>query len=457
MCLMRKKGHNVDWIKKKNSWIITGFILLVLTTLVIAGDRQGGHPSGKETVITIGVFSDSYWEVPNGYSYRILEDAIAIFEREHEGVRVEYVSGILKENYPEWLAEQMILGKAPDVFLVFGEHFSDFAEIGALKDLESLMEKDALFSTDRFYTSAFRCGQCGGKQYALPYECAPKLMFVNKTILDEEGIALPGEEWTWDEFYEICRKVTKDQDGNGVPDQFGVVGYTWADAFDANGVELFNPQGTECRLTGEAVRESILFMEELEGLYDGYHVTSRDFDLGNVAFQPMLFSEYRAYKSYPLSIKKYSGFEWECIPMPSGSRGDNVAELDTLLLAMNEDTKQTEYAWELMKLLSGDERIQSEIFTYSEGVSVLRDVTESDGTLQLLIESSGEDMGLNLRVLSDAVEGAVVSPGFRSREEAEAEVDRAVRDIMEGSSNISMEQIIWNREINNFLKDYRRR
>lgn len=447
----------MDWIKKRNSWFVIGVFLIILTTLVIANTRPGNHPFEKDTVITVGVFSDSYWEVQNGYSYRILEDAIDIFEKEHEGVRVEYVSGLLKENYPEWLAEQMILGKAPDVFLVFGEHFSDFTEIGALKDLESFMEKDTLFSADRFYTSAFQCGQYGGKQYALPYECAPKLMFVNKTILDEEGIALPGEEWTWDDFYGICSKVTKDKDGNGVPDQFGVVGYTWADAFDANGVELFNAQGTECRLTGEAVREAILFMEELEGLHDGYHVTSKDFDLGKVAFQPMLFSEYRAYKPYPLSIKKYSGFEWECIPMPSGSRGDNVAELDTLLLAMNEDTKQPEYAWELMKLLSGDERIQSEVFTYSEGVSVLRDVTESDETLQLLIESSGDNMGLNLRVLSDAVEGAVVSPGFRGREEAEAEVDRAVRDIMEGSSNISMEQIIWNREIDHFLKDHNRR
>lgn len=276
---------------------------------------------------------------------------------------------------------------------------------------------------------------------------------MNKTILTREGIALPKEDWTWEDFYEICKAVTKDTDGNGTPDQFGVVGYTWQDAFHSNGVQLFDGKGTECRLTDEGAKEAILFMEKLDGLYDGYHVTSRNFDLGNVVFQPMLFSEYRAYKPYPLSIKKYSGFEWECIPMPSGRRGANIAELDTLLLAMNDNTSQTEYAWEFMKLLSGDERIQSEIFTYSEGVSVIRDVTEADKTLQLLIDSSGDDNGLNLSVLSSAVENAVVTPKFRNSKEAVAEVDKAVRDIMEGSSNISMEQIIWNREINNFLKN----
>lgn len=426
--------------------------VLLLIAVIIMSDGYKKISFRQDTVLTVGVISDSYWEVQNGYSYRILEDAIAVFEEEHKGVKVEYVSGILKENYPEWLAEQMILGKAPDVFLVFGENFSDFAEIGALKDLESLMEADDDFAKENFYSSAFRCGQYGGKQYALPYECAPKLMFVNKTILNAEGIPLPQEEWTWDDFYEICRKVTKDTDDNGVPDRFGVVGYTWSDAFDSNGVQLFDQKGTECRLTDDGVRDAVLFMEKLEGLYDGYNVSGKDFDLGRVAFRPMLFSEYRAYKPYPLSIKKYSGFEWECIPMPSGVNGANISELDTLLLAMNADTSEEKYAWEFMKLLSGDERIQSEIFTYSEGVSVLKDVTESDETLQLLIESSGDDNGLNLRVLSSAVENAVVAPGFRNREEAVTEVDKAVRYIMEGSSNISMEQIIWNREINKFLK-----
>ena len=410
----------------RNRIFLAAGVFCLLAALVIMGDGWRKLFSGRERVITVGVFSDSYWEVQNGYSYRILEDAIALFEEQNEGVRVEYVSGILKEDYPEWLAEQMVLGKAPDVFLIFGENFNDLAEIGALKDLGSFMEDDGSLVKDEFYSSALACGEYGGRQYALPYECAPKLMFVNKTILDAEGLGVPDESWTWEDFYKICKAVTRDTDGNGTLDQFGVVGYTWLEAFDSNGVELFDPMGTECYLTDERVREAIVFMEKLEGLYEGYHVTGRDFDLGRVAFQPMLFSQYRAYKPYPLSIKKYSGFEWECIPMPSGSSGAHIARLDTLLIAMNENTVQEKYAWEFMKLLSAEEQIQSEIFTYSEGVSVLRKVTESDKTLQLLIDSSGEGSGFRLKALSDAVEYAVAAPRFRNYEEVVAEVDKAV-------------------------------
>lgn len=442
----------MDKIERRNIWIILLGCGLLLTALFIMWLGSFSF-SGKEEVITIGVFSDSYWEVQNGYSYQILEDAIDLFEEENPGVRVEYVSGILKEDYPEWLSEQLILGKAPDIFLLFDENFNDLAEIGALKDLSGFIEKDNDFSEDLFYASALDCGRYEERQYALPYECAPRLMFVNKTILDAEGIEVPGGDWTWDDFYEICRAVTRDLDGNGTPDQYGAVGYTWKDAFDANGVKLFDERGRECYLTDEKVTQAILFMEKLEGLSNGYQVTGRDFDLGKVAFQPMLFSEYRAYKSYPLSIKKYSGFDWECLSMPAGESGGNRSQLDTLMLAMNENTSHAQTAWKFMKLLSADERIQSEIFDYSEGVSVIKEVTESDKTLRLLIDNSGENSGFNLDTLSNAVNHAAVVVRFRDYEEAVAEVDKAVRDIMEGSTNISTQQIIWNRKINTFLKN----
>lgn len=442
----------MDKIEKRNIWIILLGCGLFLTALFIMWFGSFSF-SGKEEVITIGVFSDSYWEVQNGYSYQILEDAIDLFEEENPGVRVEYVSGILKEDYPEWLSEQLILGKAPDLFLLFDENFNDLAEIGALKDLSGFIEKDHEFSEESFYASALDCGRYEEKQYALPYECAPRLMFVNKTILDAEGIAVPGGSWTWNDFYEICRAVTRDLDGNGTPDQYGAVGYTWEDAFDANGVKLFDEGGRECYLTDEKVTQAILFIERLEGLSNGYQVTGRDFDLGKVAFQPMLFSEYRAYKSYPLSIKKYSGFDWECLSMPAGESGSNRSQLDTLMLAMNEYTFHAQTAWKFMKLLSADERIQSEIFDYSEGVSVIKEVTESDKTLRLLIDNSGENSGFNLDTLSNAVDHAAVVVRFRDYEEAVAEVDKAVRDIMEGSTNISTQQIIWNRKINTFLKN----
>lgn len=442
-------GHRTD---KKYGIRAGGCALLLLILWLIASDTYQMLPGFYENVIRVGVFSDSYWGVQNGYSYQILEDAIGQFEEQHPGIRVEYVSGIIRENYSEWLSEQMMKGTAPDIFFVPGEHFNDFAEAGVLKDLTSFIEGDDEFFPERYYTSAYAYGNYEGVQYALPYECAPKLIFVNKSILEQEGIAMPENQWTWEDFYRICREVTRDTDGNGTIDQFGTVGYTWEDAFDSNGVTLFDKKGTECFLTDERAKTGISFMGKMEELNRGYSVSSREFALGNVVFQPMLFSEYRAYKSYPLSIKKYSGFEWDCLTMPAGPEGGNISRLDTLTLGMSVSTKHSRDAWELMKFLTGNEQIQSEIFIYSEGVPVLREVVESEENQKFFAGNSDSGNGWKLSMLSDAVEQAVVIPRFHDYDSAVGEVDRAVRVILEGNSNMNMETIIQNRNVNRYLK-----
>ena len=80
-------------------------LLALILCLCLAG--CGGN---KETVLTIGVYSGSYWNTPNGNCYQILDEAITLFEESHPGVNVEYVSGIPAGSYSEWLAEQIAEG-----------------------------------------------------------------------------------------------------------------------------------------------------------------------------------------------------------------------------------------------------------------------------------------------------------------------------------------------------------
>lgn len=440
---------DLSFFKTRRFRVLISLLAAFSAVFLITGQYKR-IPTSRGKVITVGVFSDNYWDVQNGYAYKILDDAIRKFEGTHPGVRVEYESGIMKADYSEWLSEQMMSGTMPDVFFILGDDFSTFARIGALKDLGSLIVKDGSFDTLAYYKAAFESGSYGGRQYALPFECAPNMMFVNKTILDREKIELPSRDWTWDDFYKICQEVTRDTDGTGIIDQFGEVSYNWKDAFDANDVVLFDEKGKRCDFTVKEIGDAIAFLEKLDGLSTGHAVSERNFSQGNVAFQPMLFSEYRAYKSQELSIKKYSGFEWECVTMPAGPAGDNYSRLDTLSIAMSEETTQKEYAWEFMKLLTSDEEIQSEIFDYSAGISVLPRVTNSAETQRRITENTGTSF--NMDILESAMEKTVTRSRFRGYDNALEEVGIAVASILDSRSNIQMEQIIWNRTINNYLK-----
>ena len=84
--------------------------------------------ASREVVLTVGFVSDSYWDAPLGNCYAVLDAAIDRFENKHPGVRVTYTSGILKEDYSEWLAGQYLLGKEPDVFMVLPEDFDRISE-----------------------------------------------------------------------------------------------------------------------------------------------------------------------------------------------------------------------------------------------------------------------------------------------------------------------------------------
>ena len=77
------------------------------------------------------------------------------------------------------------------------------------------MKQDPEADLSGFYPAALQAGADKGKQYALPLECVPQMMFINKTLLQKEHIRIPDNDWTWDEFYSLCEQLTRDTDGDG--------------------------------------------------------------------------------------------------------------------------------------------------------------------------------------------------------------------------------------------------
>ena len=236
-----------------------------------------------------------------------MDDAIAMFEQSHPGVKVEYVSGIPAGAYSEWLTEQILKGTEPDLYFVLPEDFDLLVSSGALAQLDERIAADPEFDTALYYEACLHSGQFKGNQYALPHESVPTIMFVNKTLLEANGIEMPDNDWTWDEFYNICAQIT-DVDSR----QYGAYGYSWLDAMHSNGASLFSEDGRSCYLAEENVLQAVQFAKQLGDLNGGYNVSARDFDEGRVAFQPLLYSEYRAYQPYPWRVKKYSAFQ--CSP-----------------------------------------------------------------------------------------------------------------------------------------------
>lgn len=423
----------------------TRLLALILALLFLMG-LCTACSSRTRRVITLGVYAGNYWGTPSNDSYQVLDDAIARFEARHPGLTVEYVSGISTDSYSEWLAGGILKGEEPDVFFVLPEDFDLLVSAGALEPLDTWMEMDGGFDASVYYDTCLHAGKSGGKQYALPYESVPTMMFVNKTLLEAHGLDVPANNWTWEDFYDICQKVT-DLESH----QFGVYDYSWVNALYSNGAELFSEDGSACYLSDEKIQQSIRFVQRLEELNQGYTVTARDFDLGNVAFRPFLFSEYRAYQPYPWRVKKYSGFEWACVCMPAGPEGGNISELNTMLVGISARSRHTDLAWAFLKQLTYDTQTQQNLYTTSHGISPLISVAESPEILQALYDNIPGSVDFSPEVIGNIMETAAIRPQFDGYRQALTMAEQAVSDALSGSGGLHTQLISSQREINIFL------
>ena len=431
--------------KTREKRIAAGILIIFILILCVVCYKAYRK---REIVLNIGVYAGSYWETPNGNSYLILDNAIRRFEEKYKNVHVEYVSGVTTDFYSEWLAERILKGKEPDLYFVLPEDFTLLVSCGALAKLDILMDADPEFKKDLFYPPCLKSGVFENEQYALPHESVPTMMFVNKTLLEANGIPYPGDDWTWDDFYKICEQVTDVENK-----RFGVYDYTWLNALYSNGASLFSEDGTACYLADSRIQDAIRFVKSLEDLNGGYMVTSRDFDLGNVAFRPFLFSEYRAYQPYPWRVKKYSSFQWDCVCMPAGPDGDNISELHTMLLGISSRTRYQTLAWEFAKMLILDEQVQKELYTYSRGISPLRNVAEDQEMIAALHADIPRGGGFGREVIRKIMSTAVVAPRFDGYEQALIMAESAVADELNNEQNRG-NGVAAQREINLFLSKF---
>lgn len=346
-------------IRKKQIAVIMAAALCITGIIIYGENRKSSQ------VLEFGMFGDSYWEVANADGYVIIDKAIEKFEKKYPKVKIHYYSGIKKDDYEEWLSRKILKGDMPDVFMILSEDFSHLVSLGLLENLDKKIQEDTSVEIRDYYETSLEAGKIDDSQYALPYETVPTLMFVNKTLLDKEGISMPDADWSWEDLYRICKKVTKDLDGDGRLDQFGTYNYGWQEALYSNDGKIFDPQGKKCYLASEQTEDAVRFILKLNELYQGEKVTQETFDAGNVAFMPLSFAEYRTYKTYPYKIKKYSNFQWDCITLPSGPKGDNISRVDSLLIGISSKSRQKDMAWEFLKMLTNDREIQMELFRYS--------------------------------------------------------------------------------------------
>jgi len=172
-----------------------------------------------------------------------------------------------------------------------GDPFTDFIYIkdswflprvvsGEIYPVSDLKAFD--FSEEKWNPIIMEFGEVNGKKYAL-YTGKLEirgLLFWNKTIFEREGLPNLYElqnnyQWTWDKFLEVAQKATKDLDGDGTIDQWGVTGgqmeFQLIASNDADPIILKDGKWTY-NLTDPKCLEALQFYQDLAQVHKVYAI-----------------------------------------------------------------------------------------------------------------------------------------------------------------------------------------
>jgi multiple sugar transport system substrate-binding protein len=141
--------------------------------------------------------------------------AIDEFERTHEGVTIEFTK-VPRDSFADQMTTLFASGSPPDIVHLASFEFQSFADNGWLENLDPWIAESDLDLEG--WAAQGKC-QWNGETVCIMLLYFGYVMAYNQEMLEEAGVALPSN---WEEFHEAAKALTKDADGDGLIDQYGV-------------------------------------------------------------------------------------------------------------------------------------------------------------------------------------------------------------------------------------------
>ena len=324
----------------KRHMVILCVVPIISIFLVLGCSKQDGD------TITLRYMT---WDSATGLEPE--RKIIQRFEATHPNIKVKLEPN--SQGYEDKIITSLVAGKPPDVFLWW--NFTKLAELGGLEDLTPYLENCSDFSVDMFYPNLVKYNSVKGHIYGLPKDFTARVIFYNKDLFDQVGLPYPKDDWTWEEFLEIAKKLTHD-------DQYGF--YVFAGTYHlqpwvwSNGGDLVSPDGNQVigYLDSPETIEAIKFYTDLYVRYGVSPSGGAAASLGGA--QNMFLTGKLAMMDngrWPVLKLKKSKIRFGTVlpPHPQGKR--LVTVLHSAGQVMATIGKHKSQAWELLKAMSDEE------------------------------------------------------------------------------------------------------
>jgi len=131
------------------------------------------------------------------------------------------------EPEPLWTMRDKLLtaiaGDAgPDISQIDQFWCPELAEADSIVKMWDFIEADAGFDPEDVHEKAWETGTYKGEVWTMPFSMSNIALYYNKDMFKAAGLDPEKPPATWDELVEYGQALTKDTDGDGTPDEWGL-------------------------------------------------------------------------------------------------------------------------------------------------------------------------------------------------------------------------------------------
>ncbi len=167
--------------------------LLLAPVLLLAGCGGGSSSAGDGRTLQV--------QAAGGEGeLSALRELIAAFETSRPDVEVEFVGVPDQGDHIAKLSTAFAGGNPPDVFLLNYRRLGPFVERGVLAPVQ-LGE----LAVDDLYAPPVEAFSYDGELVCLPQNVSSSVAYVNRDLFEQAGLALPEDDWTWDDLEQASR------------------------------------------------------------------------------------------------------------------------------------------------------------------------------------------------------------------------------------------------------------
>ncbi len=172
------------------------------------------------------------------------EQIVSMFEEEYPGVSVSPEPGEWG-SYWDKLTVQSASGNQPCAITMQSRWLAQYSDPAILTPLDDLVESGAI-NTAGIAPAVLDGGRgADGNLYFIPHGVFFFTVYMNKTVIEEAGLEMPGEGWTWDSMAEFARELaTHLPDGSYAIGNGGTGMDVFTNWVQGRGEALFNADGS---------------------------------------------------------------------------------------------------------------------------------------------------------------------------------------------------------------------